>query len=58
MKSFTKMMIGAYQSSDYVIKCIEVILKCYERTRINEHYFRDAYTDIKVKSVQLGWFIF
>lgn len=32
MKSFTKMMIGAYQSSDYVIECIEVILKCYERT--------------------------
>lgn len=32
MKSFTKMMIGGYQSSDYVIKCIEVILKCYERT--------------------------
>lgn len=28
------------------------------KERINEHYFRDAYADIKVKSVQLGWFIF
>lgn len=28
------------------------------KERIIEHYFRDAYTDIKVKSVQLGWFIF
>ncbi len=51
------MMIDAYQSSNYVIKCIEVILKCNECTD-KRTVFRNAYTDIEVKSVRIGWFIF